>query len=210
MKGKNKKEVIKTCGRLAIITLLLFKVIYSPAPPYDYEKKEIVEAKKLIQRIKNHSSSAPVKTNFAKKKKQKDYLHELIIRIANRYNVDPALIKAIIKVESCFNPKAVSHKGAKGLMQLMPVTLKAMGVRDPFNPAFNIEAGVKYFKKLLIIFNNDVELALAAYNAGITRVKLYKGIPPFRRTKRYVKKVLYYYRYYKREMLEASSGDHDA
>jgi len=104
----------------------------------------------------------------------------------------------------------VSHKGAKGLMQLMPVTLKAMGVRDPFNPAFNIEAGVKYFKKLLIIFNNDVELALAAYNAGITRVKLYKGIPPFRKTKRYVKKVLYYYRYYKREKLEASSGDHDA
>ncbi len=227
MEDKNIKEFIKIWGRFAIIILLLFKVMYPFELCYRYNKKDIIEVQKIVQKIKDPSTALNPKLDsinsininvnvnnknavaIAKRKRQKRCLHEIIVKIASRYNVDPALIKAIIRVESSFNPKAVSYKGAKGLMQLMPVTLKAMGVRDPFDPEFNIEAGVRYFKKLLIMFDNNVELALAAYNAGVTRVRIYKGIPPFRRTRRYVKKVLYYYRYYKREMLEASSGDHD-
>ena len=220
MEGKNIKEFIKIWGRFAVIILLLFKAMYPFKLCYKCNKKDIIEVQKIVQKIKNPSTALKPKSDsinindknilaIAKRKRQKRCLHEIIVRIANRYNVDPALIKAIIRVESSFNPKAVSYKGAKGLMQLMPVTLKAMGVRDPFDPEFNIEAGVRYFKKLLIMFDNNIELALAAYNAGVTRVRLYKGIPPFRRTRRYVKKVLHYYRHYKREMLEASSGEHD-
>ncbi len=131
---------------------------------------------------------------------KKEGIHELIIRISKKYNVDPALIKAIIMVESRFDPHAVSYRGAKGLMQLMPVTLKEMGAKDPFDPENNIEAGVRYFKKLLILFNNNIELALAAYNAGIRKVKLYGGIPPFRSTRQYIRKVMRYYEIYRREM----------
>ncbi len=218
---KGRKEVLKTYVRLAIIFLLLFKALYPAKPYYRYDNRDILRIKKLVKRIKEESPATAKVTvtndnkkdivAIAKRKRQKRYLNEIIVRIANRYNVDPALIKAIIRVESSFNPNAVSYKGAKGLMQLMPITLKAMGVEDPFDPEFNIEAGVRYFKKLLIMFDNNVELALAAYNAGITRVRLYKGIPPFRRTRRYVKKVLYYYKHYKREMmLEARTGDRDA
>ena len=122
-----------------------------------------------------------------------------IIQIAaNRYEVDPALVRAIIMAESSYNPKAVSKKGAKGLMQLMPKTAEYLGVEDSFNPEHNIDAGVRYFKQLLKQFNGDVKLALAAYNAGGSRVRKYKGIPPFKDTQYYVKKVFEYHRRFKK------------
>ena len=128
----------------------------------------------------------------------REHLFDSIIRqAASRYQVDPYLVKAIIMAESSYNPKAVSKKGAKGLMQLMPKTAKALGVEDSFNPEHNINAGVKYFKQLLNQFSGDVKLALAAYNAGSKRVKKYKGIPPYKATQYYVKKVFEYHEHYR-------------
>jgi hypothetical protein len=130
-------------------------------------------------------------------KKAERLFHPIIIRAANRYDVDPLLVKAIIMAESSYNANAVSKVGARGLMQLMPGTARELGVEDSFNPEQNINGGVKYFKKLLNRFGGDVELALAAYNAGSTRVRQYQGIPPFKATKYYIKKVSTYYNTYK-------------
>ena len=126
--------------------------------------------------------------------------HSIIIEAANRYQVDPAIVKAIIMAESSYNPKAVSKKGAKGLMQLMPKTAAELGVKDSFNPVYNINGGVRYYKKMLNQFNGDVKLALAAYNAGSRKVKKYQGIPPFKATRYYIKKVFKYYEYYKKQV----------
>ena len=132
-------------------------------------------------------------------KKELLYL-SIIQETSERHQVDPALVKAIIMAESGFNPNAVSNKGAKGLMQLMPKTAKALGVEDCFNPEHNIQGGVEYFKKLLNQFDGDVALALAAYNAGSRRVRQYQGVPPFKATRYYVKKVFEYYNCYKEHM----------
>jgi soluble lytic murein transglycosylase-like protein len=133
--------------------------------------------------------------------KTKDKLfNPIILEVAGRHEMDPALIKAIIMAESGHNPKAVSKRGAKGLMQLMPVTAKSLGVEDVFDPEHNIKAGVVYFKKLLNQFNGDVKLALAAYNAGSRKVRKYKGIPPFKATRIYIRKVFKYYELYKGQM----------
>lgn len=121
----------------------------------------------------------------------------IIHRAAAQYQIDPYLIRAIIFAESGYNPRAVSKKGAKGLMQLMPATAKAMGVEDCFNPEHNIFGGVKYFKKLFNRFDGDVTLALAAYNAGSRNVRVFNGVPPFKATEHYIRKVLKYYDIYK-------------
>ncbi len=121
----------------------------------------------------------------------------IVLKAAERYKVDPAMVMAIIMAESSYNPKAISKKGAKGLMQLMPTTARSLGVKDSFNPEHNINAGVRYFRKLLNQFDGDVKLALAAYNAGGRKVREHSGIPPFRATKYYIKKVIKYYQYYK-------------
>jgi len=121
----------------------------------------------------------------------------IIRRAAGRHQVDPYLVKAIIMAESSYNPRAISGKGAKGLMQLMPGTAKALGVEDSFNPEHNINAGVKYFKQLLNQFDGDVKLALAAYNAGSKKVKKYNGVPPYKATRYYVKKVFEYHKRYR-------------
>ncbi len=126
----------------------------------------------------------------------------IIMKAARKYKIDPAIIKAIIKAESGYNPKAVSKAGARGLMQLMPRTAKSLGVEDSFCPEQNILAGVRYFKQLLNQFNGDVKLALAAYNAGSRKVRKYKGIPPYRTTRIYIKKVFEYHKQYKQQILE--------
>jgi len=133
-------------------------------------------------------------------KKTEAFLHPIILKAANRYKVDSALIKAIIMVESSYNPKAVSKRGAKGLMQLMPKTAEFLGVRDSFNPEQNINAGVRHFKDLLNQFKGDVKLALAAYNAGSRKVRKYQGVPPFKATRYYIKKVFEYHQYYREKM----------
>jgi len=103
------------------------------------------------------------------------------------------LLKALIKIESDFNPLAISHAGAKGLMQIMPENIKALNIKDPFDPWENIMGGARYLKQLLKRFNGELHLALAAYNAGPNAVESYQRIPPFKETEDFVKKVLEYY-----------------
>jgi soluble lytic murein transglycosylase-like protein len=120
----------------------------------------------------------------------KDAYHDIIVKAAAEHSLDPALIKAVIHVESAFNKHAVSPKGARGLMQLMPGTAKDLGVKQVFHPDENITGGAKLLARLLVKYNNNLKLALAAYNAGEDNVDTYNGIPPFAETQAYVRKVL--------------------
>ena len=124
----------------------------------------------------------------------------LIKEVSERHSINPALVKAVIKAESNFDPYAVSKKGAQGLMQLMPGTMKDLKVYNPFHPRDNINGGVKFLKQLLVRFNNDLPLSLAAYNAGPTVVEQYEAIPPYQETQHYVKKVLNYFDRYRQEL----------
>lgn len=108
---------------------------------------------------------------------------------ASRHGVDPNLVRAIIKVESNFNPRAVSRKGALGLMQLMPRTAQSMNVTNAFDPDQNVDAGVRHLKSLLDNYNGNLELSLAAYNAGSAAVERNGGVPPYRETQDYVRKI---------------------
>ncbi|OGP50412.1 MAG: hypothetical protein A2Y79_05805 [Deltaproteobacteria bacterium RBG_13_43_22] len=121
------------------------------------------------------------------------------IRAASlKYSLDPALVKAVIHAESRFDPRAVSPKGAVGLMQIDPDTARELGIKDPFNPKHNIDGGARYLKEMLDAFEGDQRLALAAYNAGPTRVYQHNGVPPFKNTKKYIKQVFRYVTYYQK------------
>ena len=113
-----------------------------------------------------------------------------ILSAAERHGVPEQLIRAVIRVESGYNPRAVSRKGARGLMQLMPDTAFGLGVRDSFNPRENIDGGVRHLRGLIERFDSDLRLALAAYNAGEQAVLTYRGIPPYQETRDYVTRVL--------------------
>lgn len=127
-----------------------------------------------------------------------DDLRKLVSRCAGEYNIDEELIRAVIQVESGWKPDAVSSKGAKGLMQLMPRTAAMLGVEDAFDPEENIGGGVKYLARLTDKYDGDVEMALAAYNAGPARVDAAGGAP-FSETARYVKNVMALYHRYREE-----------
>ena len=124
---------------------------------------------------------------------QSSDIDEIVETFSNKYGIDGDFIKAIIKQESGFNPKATSKKGAMGLMQLMPETAKSLGVINAYNPWENVEGGVKYLKGLMDKFDNNQELALAAYNAGPSAVKKYGGIPPYKETQNYVENIMSVY-----------------
>ena len=122
-----------------------------------------------------------------------------IHKAADEFKIDPALIKAVIMAESRYNPKAISKRGARGLMQLMPATAKSLGVADSFDPEDNIYGGSLYLKTLIDKFDGNIKLALAAYNAGSRSVKKYGGVPPFKQTKLYIHKVFKYHQLYKED-----------
>jgi soluble lytic murein transglycosylase-like protein len=128
-----------------------------------------------------------------------DKYDHLIAESCRLHGVDFALVKAVIRAESSFDPYAISSKGAEGLMQLMPETSKRLDVANPFDPQENIKGGVKYLKYLLGRFNHDLRLSLAAYNAGETTVAEVNGIPNYRETKNYVAEVLRYYQEYRKK-----------
>lgn len=120
---------------------------------------------------------------------------------SQQYGIDPVLIQAVIYVESNFDPQALSPKGAQGLMQLMPQTARDLQVSDAFSPKENIGGGTRYLRYLLDMYNQDMSLALAAYNAGPEKVNLYRGIPPYQETRTYVQRVTQIYNQLKSRLL---------
>jgi soluble lytic murein transglycosylase-like protein len=197
---------MKSIVSLVIIFCLFFLTTTSSAGIYRYEdergvihftncprdpqfKLYIRESKEDVGGEENRASVPPVR--------DQSQFDSLIEELSKKHNVDFALVKAMIKAESGFNPLAVSRKGARGLMQLMPETAQRMNVANIFNPRENIDGGVRYFRYLLSLFNNDLRLSLAAYNAGENVVSELRSIPPYRETVDYVRKVLNYYQSYK-------------
>lgn len=129
-------------------------------------------------------------TNSVTATSSKSQILDMITKISEKHGVDDKLVKALIRQESGFNPKATSKSGAMGLMQLMPATAKGLGVQDAYNPVQNVEGGVKYLKSMLNRYNGNIILALAAYNAGPGAVDKYSGVPPYAETQNYVKNIL--------------------
>jgi soluble lytic murein transglycosylase-like protein len=147
----------------------------------------------------------PATTAKARQKAVSPEYKTLVEEKSKKHNVDPKLVKAVINAESNWNPKAVSPKGAMGMMQLMPKTANDMGVANPFNPEQNIEGGVKYLRFLLDKFNGNLSLAIAAYNAGPTRVEKVNGVPAIPETVSYVRRVINAYSGNNLDMIHAAA-----
>lgn len=151
------------------------------------------DGKKVISNFGAQSSRKSDWSWLARQRNRRSQYDALIDRYASQHGVDPVLVRAVIVVESNFDPRCVSHKGARGLMQLMPETAKRYGVRDIFDVEQNIRGGIRYLADLLEMFPNDVSRALAAYNAGENAVIRTGGIPPYEETMTYVKRALTVY-----------------
>lgn len=162
---------LRSGGEMTFDSSLVDKVLPDEVPYPEPEEEQAAEARPDIESI---LSATPY--------------GEIIAQVSAAHGVDPLLVRALIQVESNYKPRARSPKGAMGLMQLMPATAQQYGVRNPYDPKANIEAGIKHLKTLLDKL--DLELALAAYNAGEGAVKRFKGIPPYRETRNYVAKIL--------------------
>ena len=150
----------------------------------------LTKAAEKLQAITNVKTPNSIDTTTNIVNPTRQQILDIISKASKKYGVDEKLVQAVIKQESGFNPKARSHCGAMGLMQLMPATAKGLGVKDAYNPVQNVEGGVKHLKGLLARYNGNVVLALAAYNAGGGNVDKYGGVPPFKETQNYVKSIL--------------------
>lgn len=181
---------------LSAVLLVLGFSAYAKADIYKFVDKDGVI----------HFTNVPVDTRFKALGWEEEFdryiggYEAVIQKMAARYGVESSLIKAVIKAESNFNPSALSRKGAIGLMQLMPATAADLNVSNPYSPHENIEGGTKYLRYLTKLFDNDLKLVVAAYNAGENAVIRYgRNIPPYKETKDYVKKVTTYLASYRRE-----------
>lgn len=204
MNQKTELKYLKIISILpAILFVLTFVLIACIVPSYaDIYKYEDEEG---VLHITNVPSNPKAKYVMIVKEKRvliqkgldvRQY-DKLITQAAGKFNLDAALLKAVIKAESNFNHKAVSRAGAKGLMQLMPQTASALNVDDVFHPGDNIEGGARYLRYLLNLYNGNLTLALAAYNAGEGAVAKYnQSVPPYPETQNYVKRVLALYESY--------------
>lgn len=187
--------LVRNIAFIVVLLMSLFVVI----PPADADIYRYVDASGRV-----HFTDTPTHGRYDMYMKEeapvnasnRSYL-DIIRRHATSYQLEEALVKAVIKVESDYQPRIVSRKGAQGLMQLIPQTAKDLKVSNPFDPYENIRGGSEYLRMMLDLFNNDVELALAAYNSGPNTVKRYGGIPPYDETQKYVKKVKRYLDYYR-------------
>lgn len=148
--------------------------------------------------MRDFKKDRKLRTNFklASLCRNPDEFEPIVKSVASEYGVDKSLVKAVIHAESGYNPNAVSPKGAQGLMQLMPKTAQGLNVPNCLDPKDNIRGGVRYLRFLLDTFKGDVTLALAAYNAGLSRVNQYGGVPPYEETRNYISRVLSYQRTY--------------
>ena len=147
--------------------------------------------------VKEYKLYIKEKTTLSRNFYAPDKYDRYISDASAQTGVDSRLLKAMIKAESDFNPRAISRKGAMGLMQIMPENFKMLDLENPFDPWQNIRAGARYFQQLYERFNGKLALSLAAYNAGPTAVDRYKTIPPYKETEEYVRRVLRYYRTFK-------------
>lgn len=162
-----------------------FKLVLKEAEPVFPEKEPVLTEKE--KRVQFQLGPTFEKYDLA------------ILKAAEKYQVDYALIKALIKAESNFNSLAISKMGARGLMQLMPRTAYVFQVNNSFHPEDNIEGGVRYLRYLINLFQGNMYSALAAYNAGEKAVFQYNGVPPYRETRTFVQRVLRYFQHYNRE-----------
>jgi len=179
--------------RLLLTALILLTIV--PAVRADVYR--YVDASGVV-----HFTNTPTNTRYIlylKDSGSKPEFGEIIRRHSTSYRLEEALVKAVIKAESDYNPRAVSRKGAIGMMQLLPSTARDMSVRDPLNPEENIRGGSRYLRLMLDQFDNNIELALAAYNAGPNAVRKHGGIPPYEETQTYVKRVKRYLQHYRQE-----------
>lgn len=191
--------MIKT--RLILISFILFGLLAVAIPKEETEIYYYIDEQgdyhfSQTQRDKRYQKMRLWKHKEFVKALEAGKFDDFIEQMGRKYRLDPYLIKAVIRAESAWNPNAKSSAGAQGLMQLMPGTAKQLDCDDALDPAQNIEAGSRYLRMMLDEFKGDLVLAIAAYNAGPGAIKKYNGVPPYKETRAYVKRVMGYYREY--------------